>query len=89
MSAGQAAGANLFVNTSNSSVLEWTNANEQNRFRHFFFKKNDKIKLIDRAIDSSAAAQNNLNENEPRHDKTNKVTVRPAKTQIRLGIRPV
>ena len=27
--------------------------------------------------------------NEPRHDKTNKVTVRPAKTQIRLGFRPV
>ena len=27
--------------------------------------------------------------NEPRHDKTNKVTVRPAKTQISLGIRPV
>ena len=26
---------------------------------------------------------------EPRHDKTNKVTVRPAKTQISLGIRPV
>ena len=26
---------------------------------------------------------------EPRHDKTNKVTVRPAKTQIRMGIRPV
>ena len=26
---------------------------------------------------------------EPRHDKTNKVTVRPAKTQINLGIRPV
>ena len=25
--------------------------------------------------------------NEPRHDKTNKVTVRPAKTQISLGIR--
>ena len=25
----------------------------------------------------------------PRHDKTNKVTVRPAKTQISLGIRPV
>ena len=24
---------------------------------------------------------------EPRHDKTNKVSVRPAKTQIRLGIR--
>ena len=27
--------------------------------------------------------------NEPRHDKTNKVRVRPAKTQISLGIRPV
>ena len=27
--------------------------------------------------------------NEPRNDKTNKVTVRPAKTQISLGIRPV
>ena len=27
--------------------------------------------------------------NEPRHDKTNKGTVRPAKIQISLGIRPV
>ena len=27
--------------------------------------------------------------NEPPHDKTNKTTVRPAKTQISLGIRPV
>ena len=27
--------------------------------------------------------------NEPRHDKTNKVNVRPTKTQISLGIRPV
>ena len=26
---------------------------------------------------------------EPRHDKTNKTSVRPAKTQISLGIRPV
>ena len=26
---------------------------------------------------------------ESRHDKTNKMTVRPAKTQISLGIRPV
>ena len=26
---------------------------------------------------------------EPLHDKTNKVTVHPAKTQISLGIRPV
>ena len=27
--------------------------------------------------------------NEPPHDKTNKMTVRPAKTRISLGIRPV
>ena len=26
---------------------------------------------------------------EPRHDKTNKLSVRPAKTQFSLGIRPV
>ena len=26
---------------------------------------------------------------EPRHDKTNKIVVRPVKTQISLGIRPV
>ena len=26
---------------------------------------------------------------EPRHDKTNEVTLRPAKTQIGLSIRPV
>ena len=32
---------------------------------------------------------NNLSLNEPRHDKTNKMSVRPAKTQISLGIRPV
>ena len=30
-----------------------------------------------------------VNAFEPRHDKTNKVSVRPAKTQISLGIRPV
>ena len=29
-----------------------------------------------------------LSTNEPRHDKTNKMSVRPAKTQISLGIRP-
>ena len=29
------------------------------------------------------------NNNEPAHDKTNIMDVRPAKTQINLGIRPV
>ena len=32
---------------------------------------------------------NNPKSLEPRHDNTNKMTVRPAKTQISLGIRPV
>ena len=32
---------------------------------------------------------NDLMHYEPQHDKTNKMTVRPAKTQISLGIRPV
>ena len=32
---------------------------------------------------------NLLSEFEPPHDKTNKLAVRPAKTQINLGIRPV
>ena len=36
-----------------------------------------------------ANALNNCLEFEPHHDKTNKMTVRPAKTQISLGIRPV
>ena len=31
----------------------------------------------------------NIRADEPPHDKTNKMTVRPAKTQIGLGIRPV
>ena len=35
------------------------------------------------------AVENDCSSNEPQHDKTNKVTVRPAKTQISLGIRPV
>ena len=32
---------------------------------------------------------NIIQENEQRHDKTNRTSVRPAKTQISLGIRPV
>ena len=31
----------------------------------------------------------NWNQNEPRHDKTNKMSVCPAKTQISIGIHPV
>ena len=34
-------------------------------------------------------SEESLTEYEPRHDKTNEVTVHPAKTQISLGIHPV
>ena len=42
-------------------------------------------KLYHRALNSD----NNNTIFEPRHDKTNNVSVRPAKTQLSLGIRPV
>ena len=35
------------------------------------------------------AMPNQAKLSEPQHDKTNKMAVRPAKTQISLGIRPV
>ena len=38
---------------------------------------------------SANAGMRNRKVNEPRHDKTNKVNVRPAETQISLGIHPV
>ena len=38
---------------------------------------------------NSVKYSHNFMTNEPRPDKTNKVTVRPAKTQISLGIRQV
>ena len=50
-------------------------------------------KVISRSVRPEAGRRNSkLRDerwNEPRHDKTNEVTVRPAKTQISLGIRPV
>ena len=44
--------------------------------------ESEDIMLINFAIDGQDIL-------EPRHDKTNKVTVSPAKTQISLGIRTV
>ena len=41
------------------------------------------------AAENFTAAQTLEYTFEPPHDKTNKMTVRPAKTQISLGIRPV
>ena len=37
----------------------------------------------------NAGLLSSINKDEPRHDKTNKMGVRPAKTQISLGICPV
>ena len=39
--------------------------------------------------DTSLADARDMRLNEPRHDKTNRMAVRPAKTQISLDIRPV
>ena len=44
------------------------------------------IKIIVRQTSGMALYANSF---EPRHDKTNKMAVHPAKTQISLGIRPV
>ena len=41
------------------------------------------------SVKRSTSWWRSLDTHEPRHDKTNKVTVRPAKTQISLGIRGV
>ena len=50
---------------------------------YFKFRISMQFKLTDtKGVDRK-------NANEPRHDKTNKVTVRPVKTQISLGIRLV
>ena len=48
------------------------------------FVQSNNIHQIGKLLDIS-----DIITNEPRHDKTNKMSVRPAKTQIRLGIRPV
>ena len=51
------------------------------------------IKINGQRIESFEKDQSSLTKdtywNEPRHDKANKMNVRPAKTQISLGIRPV
>ena len=47
-------------------------------------------KTLNRLVSNTCFLGSNLlRQNEPCHEKTNKVTVRPAKTQISLGIRPV
>ena len=50
------------------------------------FVQND---LLKRNNAHKTKLKKKLSTHEPRHDKTNKVSVCPAKTQISLGISPV
>ena len=59
-------------------VFSWCGSNEKSRMCHNHMSQNREIP------DSQ-----NYKQNDPRHDKTNKMSVRPAKTQISLGNRPV
>ena len=43
--------------------------------------------VANRVLKRGSTTSGKLRRNEPRHDKTNKMTVRPAKTRISLGIR--
>ena len=63
-----------------------TGLNSINRNRHFQFNPNTDTNYVKFTYKSGGFLKLII---EPRHDKTNKVTVRPARTQISLGIRPV
>ena len=56
-------------------------------------RQDGKVVVLSAAAQGIGRATALINENsttcEPRHDKTNKMSVRPAKIQISLGIRPV
>ena len=60
----------------NPGLLHWRDGGEKHM--------NDPNTIANMQVE----AQQNL-QNEPPHDKTNKMKMRPAKTQIRLGIHPV
>ena len=52
-------------------------------------EKNKELEMQNRKLKQVMIADDFLQRYEPQHDKTNKMNVRPAKTQISLGIRPV
>ena len=60
-------------------------------YRDVFYTVDEKVKYFDcvtyfsRTFDLKPESE----QNEPRHDKTNNMSLRPVKTQISLGIRPV
>ena len=79
----------LMANVVDNRILncfEWTSVFFKKRIHlyRFFFKIN---RYAGHQEEEKYEAQEK--KNEPPHDKTNKMTVRPAKTQISLGIRPV
>ena len=49
----------------------------------------DPTSIAESGLNGIVIAEVYMTLNEPRQDKTNKMSVRPAKTQISLGIRPV
>ena len=51
--------------------------------------KSDPLEVQHPKFENSKLGLKSLPVHEPQHDKTNKATVRPAKTQISLCIRPV
>ena len=67
---------------------------------HYYMEMEKVMSLIMRLLDTNSNKRNTVtvqyyiqlatgSEFEPRHDKLNNVAVRPAKTQISLGVRPV
>ena len=74
-------------------ALQNTKPNIVNIIHDFYYQINDqkvlmKITLaLDFDIVSTVTCFSRIHE--PRHDKINKMSVRPAKTLISLGIRPV
>ena len=92
----------LLSKTANRKVQGVPQSQTAANLRHQEEEKNDKnlrpgLTIVSRRSAISigkltaviSQTQKNETTNEPRHDKTNKVTMRPAKTQINLGIRPV
>ena len=59
-------------------------------FNSFLCHQHTDVRISKRCVGKMHRKRERMtNVNEPPHDKTNKMTVRPAKTQISLGIRLV
>ena len=68
----------------------WLMLSLERAWNHIHFSRiSDQLKDTEFWLHFGNILGTTKNSSEPRHDKINKVTVRPAKTQISLGIRPV